>query len=75
MKKALALALVISMALVGSMFAQAAPDHIPGPNPEAPGQIAQETGVKPGAADGHSGAPGQTGENPGNGNEPKGVGE
>jgi hypothetical protein len=70
MKKALALALVISMAIVGTMFAQAAPDHIPGPNPEAPGQQP----LNPGHADpvGHDGAPGQTGDNPGIGNEPKG---
>ena len=74
MKKALALALVISMTFVGSMFAQAAPDA-PGPNPEAPGQIAQETGIKPGAAEEHFGAPGQEGTNPGQignpGNGPK----
>ena len=71
MKKALALALVISMAMVGTMFAQATPDI--GANPEAPGQIGHmEGGSMPGAAEGHSGAPGQTGINPGNGNEPKG---
>ena len=78
MKKALALALVISMAFVGSMFAQAAPGA-PGPNLEAPGQIGHmEDGLMPGAAEGHSGAPGQEGtnpgqiENPGNHNGPKG---
>jgi hypothetical protein len=63
MKKALALALVISMAFVGSMFAQATPDI--GANPEAPGQIGHEEGEMPGAAEGHSGAPGLEGENPG----------
>ena len=71
MKKALALALVISMAFVGSMFAQAAPDA-PGFNPEAPGHDVMKPGVATGNEEPHSGAPGQTGDNPGNGNEPKG---
>lgn len=72
MKKALALALVISMAFVGSMFAQATPDI--GANPDAPGQ----DDIKPGSAEEHSGAPGQNGDNPGqignpgNHNGPKG---
>jgi hypothetical protein len=63
MKKALALALVISMAMVGTMFAQAAPDHIPGPNPDAPGQ--QDPNPGHDDLEGKDGAPGQTGENPG----------
>ena len=77
MKKALALALVISMAFVGSMFAQAAPDA-PGFNPEAPGHDVMKPGVATGNAEPHSGAPGQTGDNPGqigkpgNHNGPKG---
>ena len=76
MKKALALALVISMVMVGSMFAQAAPDHIPGPNPDAPGQQPLNPGHD--GVDGKEGAPGQTSENPGqidnpgNHNGPKG---
>ena len=65
MKKALALALVISMAFVGSMFAQAVPDI--GANPNAPGQ--QDPNPGHDDLDGKDGAPGQTGENPGNGNE------
>ena len=69
MKKALALALVISMAMVGTMFAQAVPDM--GANPEAPGQIGHmEGGSMPGAAQGHSGAPGQTEINPGQSGNP-----
>lgn len=68
MKKALALALVISMAFVGTMFAQATPDI--GANPYAPGQ--QDPNPGHDDPDGKDGAPGQTGENPGNGNEPKG---
>lgn len=70
MKKALALALVISMAFVGTMFAQAAPDHIPGPNPEAPGQAVEKPGVATGNAEAHSGAPGQTEINPGQSGNP-----
>ncbi len=65
MKKALALALVISMAMVGTMFAQAAPDHIQGANPDAPGQDEMKPGVATGNAEEHSGAPGQEGTNPG----------
>ena len=76
MKKALALALVISMAFVGSMFAQAAPGSGNGNGADsslAPGQVGhEEGGLMPGAAEGHAGAPGQTGDNPGIGNEPKG---
>ena len=76
MKKALALALVISMAMVGTMFAQATPDI--GANPDAPGQSSEKPGVATGNAEPHSGAPGQTGDNPGqidnpgNHNGPKG---
>jgi len=61
MKKALALALVISMAMVGTMFAQAVPDV--GANPYAPGQ--QDPNPGHDDLDGKDGAPGQTGENPG----------
>lgn len=68
MKKALALALVILMAFVGTMFAQATPDI--GANPYAPGQ--QDPNLGHDDPDGKDGAPGQTGENPRNGNEPKG---
>jgi hypothetical protein len=63
MKKALALALVISMAFVGSMFAQATPDV--GANPEAPGHADEKPGVATGNAEAHSGAPGQECTNPG----------
>jgi len=73
MKKALALALVISMAFVGSMFAQATPGSGNGNGADsslAPGQ--QEFNPGHDGVDGKEGAPGQTGFNPGNGNEPKG---
>ena len=77
MKKALALALVISMAFVGTMFAQATPGSGNGNGADsslAPGQVGhEEGGLMPGAAEGHAGAPGQTGDNPGKGNDPKGV--
>jgi hypothetical protein len=73
MKKALALALVISMAFVGSMFAQATPGSGNGNGADsnlAPGQVGhEEGGMMPGAAEGHAGAPGQTGDNPGHGKE------
>ena len=82
MKKALALALVISMAFVGSMFAQATPGSGNGNGADsslAPGQVGhEEGGMMPGAAEDHSGAPGQEGTNPGqignpgNHNGPKG---
>ena len=74
MKKALALALVISMAFVGSMFAQATPGSGNGNGADsslAPGQIDPNPGHDD--LDGKEGAPGQTGQNPGIGNEPKGV--
>ena len=58
MKKALALALAISMAMVGSMFAQAVPNI--GANPSAPGQ--QDPNPGHDDLDGKDGAPGQTGE-------------
>ena len=73
MKKALALALVISMAFVGSMFAQATPGSGNGNGADsslAPGQVGhEEGGSMPGAAEGRAGAPGQTGDNPGKGKE------
>lgn len=73
MKKALALALVISMAFVGTMFAQATPGSGNGNGADssmAPGQIGhEEGGIMPGVATGnaeeHSGAPGQMDANPG----------
>ena len=70
MKKALALALVISMAFVGTMFAQATPDI--GANPYAPGQ--QDPNPGHDDPDGKDGAPGQTGENQGNGSVKGGGG-
>lgn len=76
MKKALALALVISMTMVGTMFAQATPGSGNGNGADsslAPGQQPLNPGHD--GIDGKEGAPGQTGINPGIGNEPKGVGE
>ena len=73
MKKALALALVISMAMVGTMFAQATPGSGNGNGADsslAPGQ--QEFNPGHDEFDGKEGAPGQTGANPGKSKEPVG---
>ena len=70
MKKALALALVISMAFVGTMFAQATPGSGNGNGADsslAPGQIDPNPGHD--GVDGKEGAPGQTDANPGHGKE------
>ncbi len=70
MKKALALALVISMTFVGSMFAQATPGSGNGNGADsslAPGQ--QEFNPGHDGIDGKEGAPGQTDANPGHGKE------
>ena len=83
MKKALALALVISMAFVGSMFAQATPDNAPGqlkPDGEpaigvgqtdAPGQVKPDGEPAIGNGEGLATAPGQIKE-PGTPAEGKG---
>ena len=70
MKKALAFALVISMAFVGTMFAQATPGSGNGNGADsslAPGQIDPNPGHD--GVDGKEGAPGQTDANPGHGKE------